>query len=418
MFKRLSILFTLILALSTFFSSFAFAENNVKPNLVSLGDSITYGWNLEKETDPTNSQQSLKAFPYLIGNGNYVVSKNISGGGWTSGDLLLEINKPENLEAIKNADVITLDIGSNDFLQHPAFQALRADPTTPIDPQAFSIVIQQISVNLFNNLGSIMGTIKAQNTDAPIIVYNIYNPFSDTLAALYPVGEQFLPSVNQGFQGFSIQFNSLLADAYSAFKGQQSALIFPAGDVHPNEAGQQVLAGISTDLLAAQVPAEITVDLTPSITATAEEAVTITVSTNAKKALAMQWLVGDLTLEDFAIAGTDITDNKFQVTENGTYTVYVRDSFGANSVASITIDNIKEAEAEPTPIPVINPPPTTGNPVTPIPINTSPTTPTTTGNILPNTATPMYNYFAIGLGLILSGLVAMKTQQYRRRENN
>ena len=66
-FKKLSVLLTLMLAFSTFFASFAFAENNVKPNLVALGDSITFGWNLDDTNGNTN--QSLKAFPNLIGNG-------------------------------------------------------------------------------------------------------------------------------------------------------------------------------------------------------------------------------------------------------------------------------------------------------------------------------------------------------------
>ncbi|MFF2449578.1 SGNH/GDSL hydrolase family protein [Neobacillus sp. NPDC058068] len=230
-FRHFSLLFALVLAFSTFFSSFASAENNVKPNLVALGDSITFGWNLENNG---NSEPSPKAFPYLIGNGNYDVTKNISDGGWTTSHLLTEINKPENLAAIKNADVITLDIGSKDFLQNDAIKALRANPTTPIDPVAFGKIIQEISGNLFKNLGAIIGTIKAQNSDARIIIYNIYNPFSDTLASLYPLGEQFLPGVNAGIQGVAAQSHLLLADAYSAYKGKQAELILPNGDVHPN----------------------------------------------------------------------------------------------------------------------------------------------------------------------------------------
>ncbi|MFJ5714276.1 GDSL-type esterase/lipase family protein [Neobacillus sp. NPDC093127] len=441
--RRFSLLFVLMLALSTFFSSFAFAENNVKPNLVALGDSITFGWNLENNG---NREPSPKAFPYLIGNGNYDVAKNISGGGWTTANLLTEINKPENLEAIKNADIITLDIGSNDFLQNDAIKALRANPSTPIDPIAFGKIIQEISGNLFKNLGAIIGTIKAQNDDAQIIIYNIYNPFSDTLAALYPLGEQFLPGVNAGFQGVAAQSNLLLADAYSSYKGKQAELILPNGDVHPNVEGQKVLASLSTNLLAAQNTGEITVDLTPSTTETTKEPVTITVATSAKKVLAMQWLAGEKTIEDFAQSGTDITDNKFEVTENGTYTVYVRDSKGAKAVEIITIDNIQNDE-QPGDNPGddgdnLTPDPGDGGTDNPAPNpgdtgNDNPTTnpgdtgsddpssggggvdksPVETGNHLPSTATSMYNYLAIGLALILAGLLAMRIQQKRRKEN-
>ncbi len=446
-----------MLALHSFFSSFVFAESNVKPNIVSLGDSITYGWNLEGD----NSHQSLKAFPYLIESGKYDVAKNISGGGWTSAQLLTEINKPENLEAIKNADIITLDIGSNDFLQDPNIQALRANPTTPIDPVLFNGVIQQISAKLFTNLSTIIGTVKMINPDAQLIIYNIYNPFTDTLANLYPIGELFLPTVNQGFLGTATQFKSLLADAYSAFKNHQAEYIFPGGDVHPNETGQQVLASLSTTLLASQVPVDITVDLTPSTTEQTKDPVTITVSTTAKKAYAIQWLAGEKRIEDFASVdvGTNITDNKFEVTENGTYTVYVRDSKGAKVTKSIKIENIKADDPTPNPgdpgntpdptpgDPGNNPDPDpapgdtgntpdpspgdTGNTPDPSPVDTdndpdpapvdtdSPATDnsaTESGNELPDTASPMYNYMVTGLGLILAGLIVMKMQNRKRKE--
>ena len=431
-----------MLILSTCFSSLAFAETDTKPTIVSLGDSITYGWNLEKATDPTNAHQSQKAFPYLIGNGNYVVGKNISGGGWTSEQLFNEIQKQENLAAIKNADVITLNIGSNDFLQNQAIQQIRSNPALLNDPATATVImnqlnslIPQITTNLLKNLGLIIGAIKSQNADAQIIIYNIYNPFSDTLAALYPLGETFLPSVNLGIQGVAAQSSSQLADSYTAFKngfkGVKSDYIFPSGDVHPNEDGQKVLASLATGLLTA--PGEITVDLTPSTTETTKDPVTITVkTTGAKKVLAMQWLEGEKTVEDFALigTGTTITENKFQVTKNETYTVYVRDSLGAKSVKTIKIENIKTDEVVPNPgnNPSPNPTDTNSNPKPadtskPVQTTTNTPAPTTvktsvvaTGNKLPNTASPMYNYMILGLGFLLAGFAAKKFQQVRRRK--
>jgi hypothetical protein len=42
---------------------------------------------------------------------------------------------------------------------------------------------------------------------------------------------------------------------------------------------------------------------------------------------------------------------------------------------------------------------------------------TESGNELPDTASPMYSYIVSGLGLILAGLVVMKMQNHKRREN-
>jgi lysophospholipase L1-like esterase len=473
-------LFALILAFNTFFSSLVFAENNVKPNLVSLGDSITHGWNLGDDKSPTQPI-SEKAFPYLIGNGSYIVGKNISGGGWNSGELLTEISKPENAEAISNADVITLNIGSNDFLKHPAFEQVRSNPLLLNDPSflaAFQtqlgILIPQISGNLYVNLGLIIDQIRSTNKNDPqIILYNIYNPFADTLVALYPLGEQLLAGVTGVntvvYQRVAMEKNVLLADSFTkfkeGFKGVQSDFIFP-NDVHPNETGQQVLATLSTSLLAAQVPADITVDLTPSTTEQTKDPVTVTVSSTAQKVLAIQWLAGEKTIADFASVdvGTDITDNKFQVTENGTYTVYVRDSKGAKAVKSIKIENIKAEDPTPNPgDPGNNPDPTpgdpgnnpdpapgdtgnnpdpapgdtdnnpdptpgdTGNTPDPDPVDTEDPAPTTdnssdndaddSGIELPNTASAMYNYLAAGLSLILAGLAVLKIQNLKRSES-
>ncbi len=79
-----------------------------------LGDSITFGWNLE-DTEG-NKQKSAYAFPNLIAAGAFNVT-NISGGGWTSKNIIDEVNDPKNMAAIESANVFTLNIGSNDLMQ-------------------------------------------------------------------------------------------------------------------------------------------------------------------------------------------------------------------------------------------------------------------------------------------------------------
>lgn len=431
MFKRLSVLLTLMLVLSTFFTSFAFAENNVKPNLVALGDSITFGWNLEDTNG--NANQSLKAFPNLISNGNYNVTKNISGGGWDSTELLAELNKPENILALSAADVITLNIGSNDLLGLPAVQALLSPtfPTLPQDQQALAIAAAKEAVGkaiptLTGNLGAILGSIKKLNSDATIILYNLYNPFGIDKGPIHLIGEDIIKGINSAvIQPVATQSGSLLADAYSAINLKQSQYINnifvnnkPFDLIHPNAAGQQALADVATGLLAAQVPQGITVDLTPSTTEDTTEPVTINVSTSAKKVLAVQWLVGTKSTEDFATVGNEITDKKFQVTENGIYTVYVRNSKGAKAVKSIEVKNIKPKEVIPTPTPAPTPVSNTPAPApAPAPAPTTTTTTTTaTGHAIPNTASPAYNFVAIGSMVLLAGFVTLKLQRRRRQE--
>ncbi|MED3562741.1 SGNH/GDSL hydrolase family protein [Bacillus xiapuensis] len=335
MFKKLSILFVLLLALNTFFSSFVFAENKDKKTIVALGDSITYGWNLQ---DPS------QAFPYLIGNGEYTVSKNISYPGWKTTDLLEALKKPENIEAIKKANLITLDIGNNDLLQVDAVQQilkqLQANPPVPptqVQITAATKALQEATPTLSQNLGTIIGTVKTLNPNAPIILYNLYNPFA--IGPLHDLGESVIPLVNGNvINPLTAKFSAHVADAYSAFNRNQIELILP-GDIHPNAAGHRVLASLANDIIKNLAPQDFDISLTPSNTKPSKKII-ITVSTTANEVAVMKWLPGEKTAVDFKGAGTEIKNNQFEITENGKYTVYVMDRNEREKVKVIGISNI------------------------------------------------------------------------------
>ncbi|TDK59730.1 hypothetical protein E2K98_17535 [Bacillus salipaludis] len=341
-FKKLSILVVLILALNTFLSSFVFAENNDKKSIVALGDSITYGWNL---------QDRSQAFPYLIGTNEYTVSKNISAPGWKTTDLLAALSTAENMDAIKKADLITLDIGNNDLLSLPEVKVildqLKANPPVlPTQDQinaATAALLNAIS-KLPANLGAVITTVENVNPDAQIILYNLYNPFGTSAGPLHDLGEKVIPAVNsQVINPLAQTFGAHIANAYSAFNGRQAELILP-GDIHPNTTGHQVLAGLANDILKTFTPQDFDITLTPSTTKPAEK-VTISVSSTAKEVIAMKWLKGEKTVADFTNQGENITDNKFDITENNKYTVYVKDGTGLEKVKVIDINNIKQAPA-------------------------------------------------------------------------
>ena len=53
-----------------------------------------------------------------------------------------------------------------------------------------------------------------------------------------------------------------------------------------------------------------------------------------------KWLAGEKTVADFASAGEKVTNRKFEVTENGIYTVYVEDEAGNGAVSTIEVTKI------------------------------------------------------------------------------
>lgn len=249
--------------------------------LVALGDSITFGYNL----NPANLIPSQQAFPYLVGTADNMPVTDLGVPSWTSADLVSALQTPNFQRAIANARVVSIDIGNNDLL-HLAAQlgllsaAQSGQPITitPTDQAKFVSAIQTMAMNL----KTIIASVKAQ-TDAPIVLYNLYDPFP-TGSALHTAGEQFIPSANQAIAAVAAAVGIPVADAYSAFDGKQTTLVRVAegGDVHPTPAGQQVLAQ-----LLEKVVSSLTLPQGPASGSTA--AVTTALATNPLATTGSTW---------------------------------------------------------------------------------------------------------------------------------
>jgi lysophospholipase L1-like esterase len=433
-FKRLSVLLTLMLALSTFFTSFAFAaeENMYKPKLVALGDSITFGYKLEDN----QTQASPNAFPSLIAGGAFDVT-NLGYPGWTSSDLFNAMNTDAKFSpAIKAADILTLNIGNNDLLGAVGINQIIENPGA-VDQSALLQKVVPAAGLLKQNLTAIITKIRTENPSAPIVLYNIYNPFGEstdpTFALLHNIGKQIindgvpnvLPGINQLYSAAGQVPGTFVADAYTAFNGNQANYIFglPKDLIHPNAAGHTALAGLADVILNSILSKEISFELS-SPTAETTDPVTIEVKTGFHKFLSMRWLEGTHTAESFydkngGLLGNVINGNEFKVTKNGTYTVYILDSLTREAVKTIEVKNIKDKPAstptpEPTPTPTPAPAPVTAP--TPSPVITTTPAPTTTvkGYAIPNTASPAYNFVAIGSIVLLAGFVTIQIQRRRK----
>ena len=211
-----------------------------KDSLVALGDSVPFGFNLGENND----RPAKDAFPYLIGDEADLRVRNLGVPGWQTHDLLaaLDTNKKFR-QAVRHADYVTLNIGSNDFLE-----ILRAANAKSGENQ--NLFLQLIKEKLatsdaFDNLAASLHEIRSL-TDAPIVLYTIYNPFQLN-DPLHQVSNQFLPQINLAFAEIADSFYDVeLADAYSAFGDNQAKYVLPQ-DIHPTVAGQEVLAEIGLE---------------------------------------------------------------------------------------------------------------------------------------------------------------------------
>lgn len=235
--KLLQMLIAVFLVLSLGPLSVSADNNHGKDLLVSLGDSVPYGYNLGKN----NNHPSKAAFPYLIGEKADLRVRNLSVYGWQTSDLLaaIETNKKYQ-KAIHHADYITITVGGNDFIE--ILRAANAESGG--DPDLFKYLIQQklSTSQAFENLAASIYEIRTIS-DAPIVLYNMYNPFQ-TNDPLHNVSNLFLPQVNAAFAEVAHSFNNVhIADAYSAFGSNQEKYVLPQ-DIHPTKAGQKKLAKI------------------------------------------------------------------------------------------------------------------------------------------------------------------------------
>lgn len=208
-----------------------------KIDLVGLGDSITFGYNLGDD----NNKPSSYAFPYLIGDEAKLEVSNLGFPGWTTNDLLTAIKTNKQFQqSIKHANYVTLNIGSNDLLQ--ALKSYNGNQTELL------FLLQRTTLpQITNNLNQIISEVK-KLTNAPIVLYNIYNPFQVT-DPMHFLADQLLPYlINPAIQGIAISNGTKLADAYGAF-GQNQAIYVRAKDIHPTIEGQKVLAEIGEEAL-------------------------------------------------------------------------------------------------------------------------------------------------------------------------
>lgn len=113
--KKLLTTISALTLVGTMFSTAAMAKSeNAKKSLVALGDSITFGYNL----GVNNEHPSKFAFPYIIGQDANLRVRDLGVPGWRTDHLFFSIKNDDTYrDAVRHANYVTLDIGSNDLLQ-------------------------------------------------------------------------------------------------------------------------------------------------------------------------------------------------------------------------------------------------------------------------------------------------------------
>ncbi|HZG70305.1 MAG TPA: S-layer homology domain-containing protein [Chondromyces sp.] len=228
-----ALLLGFVLLLSVALSPVSASAKTGQIDYVALGDSLAAGQSPYKTigkgyTDmiaaQLEKQNKLSSF-----------TKQFSVSGYTTQQVLDIIQKPETQNALKEAELVTLSAGANDLLQ----LLNQLDPNGNYDMNLILQTVQKAQ----QNIKTIVKQVQTLNPKAKVYVMGYYFPFPHAPES---------PDKTQ-LREMTSMFNQVISDAAKV----QGAIFVPVADqfvkkekeylpnpsdVHPNEAGYQVMA--------------------------------------------------------------------------------------------------------------------------------------------------------------------------------
>lgn len=234
--KRIALLLIIILVISIYISNI---DNKIY--YVSLGDSlaegidpygkISYGYSDYVESY-LKQKKVLEAY-----------TKKFASSGTRTTDLIreIEINKTiliDNKEvtiknALMNADLITLSIGSNDLFYKLGINSFDFNINNINDLYTY---VDDISLDIEKLIVLIQKYCKED-----IILIGYYNPLSNKESLLTRELEPIFIYINSNLKKISKKHNIHYVDIYQIFKENPQYLPNPV-DIHPSSAGYEIIS--------------------------------------------------------------------------------------------------------------------------------------------------------------------------------
>ena len=283
--KVLNILIIFILLIAYIFPIMSFANSNFT-TYVALGDSIAYGYGLaNRDNDSYTSKVRQK---YNISQSNF---QNLAVSGMTCAEYYEKIQEEEYTNAIENADLLTVSIGSNELLGLVT-KAVSDVTGVPIDSPNFVEEAQNVflsasmlekikmlteiyntftseemklqieaSINTYkDNWSKSIQYIKEINPDITIVATEFYNPYYEISLGSYDLGgfvDENIQKMNEILhENSNSESEYKIAKIYDAFNTTNPRLTnvnISMSDLnvdpHPNVLGHEVICTKIMDAL-------------------------------------------------------------------------------------------------------------------------------------------------------------------------
>ena len=241
--KIISLTLALVLCVSLCIPAFA-EDAGKKINYLVLGDSIANGYGL------MNSESAVYGKIVADTNGYSYINESY-GGGETTATLLGKVTKYEYIrEYIKEADIISISIGGNDyFLGEEGY----IDENRIINIilrflfHGDDSALDEIEARSAENYKKIIDTIYELNPDVTIVAQTLYQAWYGLGGIIY---KNMLKRINKMVTDYKEQNpdrNYIIADVYSAFKCHKNYVT--ADTIHPSSKGNLAIAQTVLDAL-------------------------------------------------------------------------------------------------------------------------------------------------------------------------
>ncbi|MER1999852.1 MAG: S-layer homology domain-containing protein [Lysinibacillus sp.] len=243
--KFLRFMMAIMLALSFALPASAMTGNNNEPaHYLALGDSLAAGVN---ENNQIVKGYTGELAEWLEKDGLLAsYNRSFAIPGYKTNDILEDLEKNverratgtlENvkiLDAIKQADVITLTIGANDVLSGVKFNP---DGTITFNEEEIAGLIKKAT----QNIDEILKTIKEVNPTADVFVMGLYNPKPQLLHDK-PLLDYFVNQVDLAIQKVTVNNVYYFIPVKHIIEAKSDEYLPNPLNIHPSEAGYQAIA--------------------------------------------------------------------------------------------------------------------------------------------------------------------------------
>lgn len=209
-------------------------SSSPKFDFVALGDSLAAGQTPECTFDKsytTYIEDKLKEKGVLGDFNNFAVS------GYKTSDVLKKLQDPTQLNIIKNAEIITLDVGANDLLSY-----ISPSMANSTDNLALAEIIATITKEVPQNIITIIAEIREVNPTAKIYVMGYYNSFPYLSSPLQDQALYFIQALNNSIKTTTESCGATYVSTEEVMNKQLTEYIPNPADIHPSLLGYQAIA--------------------------------------------------------------------------------------------------------------------------------------------------------------------------------